>query len=421
MKRIGNLFGKICSIENLMLADMNARIGKSKSHEIKTFDLNKDYLLEKLRQDLINSKFKTSKYKTFMINEYGKDRIISKLPYYPDRIVHHAIMNILEPIWCNIFIRNTFSCIKGRGIHDGLKQIKMDLGNVDETKYCLKLDIKKFYPSINHIILKIIIRKKIKDNHLLCLLDEIINSCEGVPIGNYLSQYFANLYLAYFDHWIKEDMGVKYYYRYADDIVILHNSKNYLHNIFNKIDNFLIKNLSLVVKHNYQIFEVDVRGIDFLGYVIRHKYVLLRKSIKRRLFRKILKTKNIGIKKSLSSYNGWLKYCNSYNLKIKILHTMNKKFSDLGINVDLGNIFSGDKISITKIINKTIIVNSYKLDKSKYENKMCLTIQIKVDDQDRIVFTSSKNLINQIEQIKKEDFPVETKIEIINKNGYVFT
>ena len=421
MKRINNLYNEICSIENLIIADKKARIGKSKSDEIKSFDANRDALLKKLNDDLVKLKYKTSEYETFIVNEYGKDRKIYKLPYYPDRIVHHAIMNVLEPIWCNIFIRNTFACIKNRGIHDGLKRIKDDLYNdVENTKYCLKLDIKKYYPSIDHDILKKIIRYKIKDNNLLCVLDEIIDSSDGVPIGNYLSQYFANLYLTYFDHWIKEVKNIKYYYRYADDIVVFDSSKDNLHLLFCDIENYLNTNLKLIIKQNHQVFDVDIRGIDFLGYVIRHDYILLRKTIKNRLFRKIYKSNANKITKSISAYNGWLKYCNSYNLKNKIIYTMAKKFSDLGIIINK-DLFSGEKISITKIINKDILVKSYKLSESKFSSNQCLTIQINVDGQDRIVFTGSKNLISQIEQINKDDFPIETKIEIINKNGYIFS
>ena len=135
-------------------------------------------------------------------------------------------MNILEPIWINIFTKDTYSCIKNRGIHKLVNNLKKVLKSDPEgTKYCLKLDIKKFYPSINHDILKEIIRYKIKDEELLQVLDEIIDSAEGVPIGNYLSQFFANLYLAYFDHWIKEVLKVKYYFRYCDDITILGSNK----------------------------------------------------------------------------------------------------------------------------------------------------------------------------------------------------
>lgn len=141
-------------------------------------------------------------------------------------------MNITEPIWVKLFIKNTYSCIKDRGIHNLVKDLREDLDNCPkETMYCLKMDIRKFYPSVTHEILEDIVKKKLKDPKLLELLHEIINSAEGVPIGNYLSQFFANLYLCYFDHWAKEELKLKFYYRYADDIVVLHHDKNFLHNI----------------------------------------------------------------------------------------------------------------------------------------------------------------------------------------------
>ena len=149
-------------------------------------------------------------------------------------------MNIMEPIWTNIFIKNTYSCIKNRGIHALRNDLESDLKKYpDKTKYCLKMDIKKFYPSLDHEILKEIIRKKIKDKYLLVLMDEIIDSAPGVPIGNYLSQFFANLYLTYFDHWLKEECRCKFYYRYADDIVILSDNKEFLHNILCAIKIYL--------------------------------------------------------------------------------------------------------------------------------------------------------------------------------------
>lgn len=138
-------------------------------------------------------------------------------------------MNVIEPIFRHSFIRDTYSSIKGRGTHDGLARVKKAMKDVPGTTYCLKLDIKKFYPSINKEILKQKIRTKFKDVDLLMLLDEIIDSCEhGVPIGNYTSQYFANFYLTRMDHWIKEELGIKYYFRYCDDIVILGSSKERL-------------------------------------------------------------------------------------------------------------------------------------------------------------------------------------------------
>src|SRR5690606_15310200 len=140
-----------------------------------------------------------------------KERLVYRLPYFPDRITHHAIMNVLEPIFVANLTTDTYSCIKGRGIHACANAVKKALKDVPSTKYCLKLDITKFYPSVDHEILKALLRRKFKDQDLLELLDEIIDSAPGLPIGNYLSQYLANFYLSYFDHWIKEKKRVKYY------------------------------------------------------------------------------------------------------------------------------------------------------------------------------------------------------------------
>ena len=323
MKRYNNLFDKIVSLDNLYLADKKARRNKSHRKDIIEFDKNKDELLLQLQKQLIEGKYVTSEYHTFIIKE-PKERIIFKLPYYPDRIVHHAIMNILEPIWCSIFINNTYSCIKKRGIHKALKDVRLALKDKQNTIYCLKLDIRKFYPSIDHDILKQIIIKKIKDTKLLDLLDGIIDSVEGAPIGNYLSQFFANLYLTYFDHWIKEVKHIKYYFRYADDIVILHGDKDYLRNLLQEIKDY-VSTLKLQVKDNYQIFKVEDRSISFVGYKIYHNHSLIRKNIKQKMCRKAAKLNKLKYitmleyKQQTCSHIGWMKHCNGINLLKKII------------------------------------------------------------------------------------------------------
>ena len=329
MKRIGNLYSKVISVENLQLADSNARKGKLKSYGVRRHDKNREQNILDLHISLKNKTFRNSRYDTFKIYE-PKERTIFRLPYYPDRIVHHAIMNVLEPIWMSVFTKDTYSCIKNRGIHAAARSLKESLKrDARGTKYCLKMDIRKFYPSINHDILKSIIRRKIKDKDLLWLLDEIIDSAEGVPIGNYLSQYFANLYLAYFDHWLKEENGVKYYWRYADDMVVLSESKEKLHILLISICEYLEKNLKLEVKDNYQVFPTDSRGIDFLGYIFYHTHTRLRKNIKKNMFRKInklnkrkRKAKKNEYIKSLASWHGWCKHCNSRILFNKLLKSI---------------------------------------------------------------------------------------------------
>lgn len=325
MKRIGNLYEKIVSLENLRAADSIARKGKARSYGLKKHDANRDENIFLLHNVLKNNQYKTSEYHIFkMVTDAGKEREIYRLPYYPDRIMHHAIMNVMEPIWVSLFTTDSYSCIKGRGIHGAMKKLKHDLKDTQNTQYCLKLDVKKFYPSINHDILKSILAKKIKDPQLLNLLSEIIDSAPGVPIGNYLSQFFANLYLTYFDHYIKEVLHVKYYYRYADDMVILAADKQTLHNWFGSIQNYLNHNLALTVKSNYQIFPVESRGIDFVGYVFRHTHIRMRKTIKKNFARKVARLKkqqNITSGRFIQlvcSYNGWAKHCNSINLLNKL-------------------------------------------------------------------------------------------------------
>lgn len=310
MKRHGNLYSQIISIENLMLADTRARKGKRNQYGVKVFDRNREGNFNLLHTMLKEKQYNTSTYSNFTVFE-PKERLVSRLPYFPDRITHHAIMNVLEGIFVSTFTSDTYSCIKGKGIHAAANAVKQALRNHTETKYCLKLDIKKFYPNINHDVLKSLLRRKIKDNNLLWLLDEIIDSAPGVPIGNYLSQYFANFYLTYFDHWIKEQKQVKHYFRYADDLVFLSSDKQMLHLLLSDVRNYLQENLKLQVKDNYQVFPVSSRGIDFVGYKFFHSHTLLRKTIKKSFARMLKSNKN---KESIASYKGWAIHCNSKNL-----------------------------------------------------------------------------------------------------------
>lgn len=314
MKRIGNLYHQICSIENLDAADNIARKGKFKQYGVKIHDLNREANIKSLHESLMNKSYKTSEYTTFKIFD-PKERDIFKLPYYPDRIVHHAIMRILEPIFVSTFTRDTYSCIKNRGIHAAANAVKKSLKDVHGTAYCLKLDVKKFYPSVDHDVLKKLLRGKLKDDDLLWLLDHIIDSASGVPIGNYLSQYFANFYLTYFDHWVKEEKQVTHYFRYADDLVFLSDNKEYLHTLLGEIKQYLTTELKLTVKGNYQVFPVESRGIDFVGYVFYHTHTRLRKSIKKNFCRMMANNANF---KSIASYNGWLKHCDAKHLSKKI-------------------------------------------------------------------------------------------------------
>lgn len=331
MKRYGNIYSKIYDYENLRLAHKNARKNKTFYDEVKMIDTNEDEYLIQLQNMLIWKTYKTSKYEIFIKNDTGKEREIYKLPYFPDRVCQWAVMLQIERIFLEVFTDFSCAAIPNKGIHYALKLLNKYMEDKQNTTYCLKLDIKKFFPNIDHNILKRLLRKKIKDNDVLWLLDEIIDSIEdgkGIPIGNYTSQYFANFYLSYFDHWLKEEMKVKYVIRYMDDIVILHESKKYLHNLRNEIENYLWTNLKLKVKGNWQVFPSRVRGIDFVGYRHFGDYILLRKStakkLKRKMRRILVKVKS-GQQMSYSewcsinSYKGWVIWCNGYNLTEKYI------------------------------------------------------------------------------------------------------
>ena len=348
MKRYGYLYEKIYDMDNLWLGYYNARKNKTWYDEVKEVDKNPEFYLFQIKEMLINKTYKTSEYEVFKIWDKTKEREIYKLPFFPDRIVHHAIANIIEPILVKSLIEDTYSSIKKRGIHRGLNRIKQALKDEENTKYCLKLDIKHYYPSLNHDILKQLLKKKFKDNNLLWLLSEIIDSVndnKGVPIGNYLSQIFGYYYLSYFEHWLKNNMKVKYLFVYCDDIVILSSNKESLHELLEHIKLYLDINLKLEVKNNYQVFPVDIRGIDFLGYRIFRNYILLRKRTADNFKKKMMKLKrktNNGYKLqykdmcSINSYKGWMKWCNSYNLQNKYITPLNKNI--LEFNVKKNNI-----------------------------------------------------------------------------------
>lgn len=396
-------------MDTLRAADAKAQTGKHAQYGVRLHRRNAEPNLAKLRVQLRDKTYRTSEYTVFTIRE-PKERLIHRLPYYPDRIVHHAVMDVLKPMFVATFTADTYSCIEGRGIHAAVRKMKIALRDREATRYCLKLDITKFYPSVDHDVLKSLLRRKIKCKDTLWLLDEIIDSAEGLPIGNYLSQYLANFYLSCFDHWVKENKAVKHYFRYADDIVILGPDKVYLHGLLSEIKAYLNDNLKLQVKGNHQVFPVEARGIDFLGYVFYHTHTRMRKSIKQAFARKMAKTPN---RQSAASYYGWAKHCNSNHLLNKIMGN----FSDFGIKPQLSHL-TGDKIKIESILNRPVKVTDFKIETSKFAGKgKCLHLQIEMDGIQRVVFVGSKVLMEMIQRVPKEGFPFTTTI--VKNNGYL--
>jgi len=311
-KKLGNIYPLFYSEDNIRLAFKNAMKGKTHYKQVKKIQENIKYYIDDLHKMLKNRQFVNGKYKVFKKESGNKIREIYKLPFYPDRVVHHCILQVLEEFWKRSLITDTYSTIPGRGPHLCAKKLKKVLSKPKYNyKYCLKLDIKKYYPSIDHNVLKKIIRKKIKDKYTLELLDKIIDSEKGIPIGNYISQWFGNLYLNPLDHYAKEKLRIKQYYRYCDDIVILAKDKKTLWTWFEKIKKFANTRLKLKIKNNYQVFPISKRGIDFLGYRFFQGYTLVRKRIIKAFKQKLKHPK------SKASYFGWIIHADSYRFRQK--------------------------------------------------------------------------------------------------------
>lgn len=324
MKRHGNLFHRIIAIDNIYMAYRKARKGKKCRRSIKRIEDNLSYYLQNIQKMLRTKEFITSAYRLKEIYE-PKQRTIYILPFYPDHIVQHALLQIVSPIWDNLMISDSYACRIGKGVHKASTKTMLF---IKRYKYCLKGDISKFYPSVDHNILLNIIKIKIKCQDTLWLIKNIINSFPGnlnIPIGNYTSQWFGNLYLNELDVQVKQTYQQKAYIRYCDDFVLFNNDKVYLQYLKNKIQEFIYNNLKLKFS-KWSIFPV-VQGVDFLGYRHFPTKILLGKSTAKRVKRRLANLPNLlnsgkisteQFRSSIASTYGWLKWANTYNFKINL-------------------------------------------------------------------------------------------------------
>lgn len=279
MKRAKSLFNQIISYENVRLAWLKARRHKTSKNVVKNFSKNVNKNLLIVQKNLKSKPAILSSYSQFTIYE-PKERLISVVPFI-DRVMHHSIMNVLEPVFEKQFIYHTYACRKGKGSH---KAIKYAFSKAKNCEFFLKLDVKKYFDNIDHQILKQKLVRIIKDKECLDLLFDIIDSFsteKGLPIGNLTSQFFANLYLSELDHFVLEKIKPSGYCRYMDDFLLFSNSKTELLKMYSKIESFCYEKLLLNLKPF--IFGKCKDGIAFLGYKITCKDVdLLQKSKKRK-------------------------------------------------------------------------------------------------------------------------------------------
>lgn len=322
MHRIKHVWEKITSLENIECAIVRASQKKKNRRLVQKVLCNrKDYAL-KIQAMLLDKSFEPTPYIPINVRDCasGKVRLIHKPAFYPDQIIHWALVLPFEGHWKKAVYPLSCGSIPGRGLHLGARAMKRWLTNDRKgTKYCYKIDIKKYYPSVNLDILYGMFCRHVADKDALWLIHKVIYShAPGLPIGNFTSQWFANLYLSKFDWWVRQTLGVKYYVRYIDDIVLLHGNKRELHDMRQRIEAKLSQDYRLQIKGNWQVFKVDGRGVDFLGYRFFHGYTIIRKHTAYRIAAKI---RSIGQKALLTlsdassamSYLGITNHCNSFN------------------------------------------------------------------------------------------------------------
>lgn len=335
MKRHGNLWSQITTFENLLLAAQKAQKGKRYRDNVLQFNDNIENELLKLQQELTNQTYQPGEYKTFEIVE-PKKRMISAAPYR-DRVVHHALCNIIIPIFENTFISDSYANRKGFGTHGAVKRFTHFLRN---SRYILQCDIQKYFPSIDHDILKQKIRRKIKCQPTLWLIDNIIDHSnpqeptlfyfenddllspiqhrKGLPVGNLTSQFFANIYLNEFDHFVKEQLKIKKYVRYVDDFALFSDDKDFLYSARQQIEQQLATSRLKIHPIKSQLFDTR-QGATFLGFRILQDRIRIKSESLRRAKRHLkylkhqLTQEKITLEKAQQCAQSWIAHAEHAN------------------------------------------------------------------------------------------------------------
>ncbi|WKZ27011.1 MAG: reverse transcriptase/maturase family protein [Candidatus Paceibacterota bacterium] len=335
MKVYKNLFQQIVSLENLFTAWEEFRADKRHKEDVQELEFNVEQNLFALYRELVSKKYTHKPYFGFYIRD-PKVRHIHKATAR-DRVLHHAVFRILNPLFDRTFIPTSFSCRVGKGSHKGVmaleQMIRAESRNFTRPCFVLKCDVQKFFDSIDHQTLLAILRKKIADMDTMWLMERIIESFstgrttlfdrQGVPIGNLTSQLFANVYMNEFDQFVKQQLRIKHYARYTDDFVIVSTDKKELTNLLDPIQQFLGGCLKLKLHPKKISIRPCHQGIDFLGYVALPYHRLMRPKTRRRVFRKLrirISQYRAGaisedaLSQSLQSYLGVLSHANTHQL-----------------------------------------------------------------------------------------------------------
>jgi len=286
MQRINNLYSDLCSFQNLHLAWRKTRLGSRKTNESATFSYHLEKELLLLQEELLNDTWTPAPFRYFEIHD-PKQRIIA-IASFRDRVMHHALVNILEPIWERRFIGDSYATRKGKGVHAAAQRAQQFLR---AQEWFLKSDVEKFFDSINHNILLELLARTLKDQQVLKLAEKIIrhggHNGVGLPIGNRTSQFFANVYLHPLDMWLKQEKRLKAYVRYMDDFVLFHPDKQVLKDLLRETEVFLHERLQLRLKPSATFLNKRENGLSFLGLRIFPNLIRLRNENLRRITRRI--------------------------------------------------------------------------------------------------------------------------------------
>ena len=340
-----DLFSEVVDFANFHRAYKDARQNKRYRSSILKFGYHLEENLLTLRSELTHKTYQHGGYREFVVTD-SKKRTIKAAPFR-DRVVHHAVCNIIEPILDRGFIYDSYACRKGKGTHAAIIRLESFIKTLSGTRermrrniYCLKCDVSKYFDNMDHEVLLGMLHQKIHDENILWLLHKIIASNQvGIPIGNLTSQLFANVYLNELDHFVKRVLRDKYYLRYMDDFLILGLDKKHLHEDKERIRIFLRDRLKLEMHpKKAEIFQIDsigksttsngaVRGIDFLGYVVRDGRRFLRKSTVKRFMKKKRRYETMvkngkrtetSFQNACASWRGYASFADSHKLMEKL-------------------------------------------------------------------------------------------------------
>lgn len=328
MKRIGYVYEKIIDIKNIEYAIVKACEHKEKKGYIRKLLDNKTIYAEYIKTLLISGKFKPTILAHKQVKDCGKQRDVAIPKFFPDQVIHWAICLQLNKVFMKGMYQFNCGSVPQRGVMYAKKYVERVYDKLKNTKsYTAQLDIKKYFSNISHEKLEELFAKRIKDKKVLDLIHIVLNCGEkGLPIGFYTSQWFANFYFMEVDHYIKEQLKIKYYVRYVDDMILIDTSKRKLHKAINALNIYLEKNRYLVIiKDNWQVWKTYTRPLNFLGYKFYKDYTILRLPILKKLKRQVRRVKKDGTLKimravRLSSYIGWLRHTdNSKSFYLKYI------------------------------------------------------------------------------------------------------